>query len=82
MFSGLKDNIGDVDGPARENWQFCVFQVRKRKYNILKNGISEKINIPLGPDDETLIMCLNFSEKELKTLLVDMLKIDPIIYYE
>ena len=82
MFSGLSNNIGDVEGPARENWQFCVFQVRKRKYNILKNGISSKLNIPLGPEDETLIMCLNFSDQELKTLLVDMLKVEPIIYYE
>ena len=82
MFSGLSNNIGDVEGPARENWQFCVFQVRKRKYNILKNGISSNLNIPLGPEDETLIMCLNFSDQELKTLLVDMLKVEPIIYYE
>ena len=82
MLSGLNDNIGDVEGPAKDNWQFCVFQIRKRKYNILKNGISSKLNIPLGPGDESLIMCLNFSDKELKTLLVDMLKIEPIIYYE
>ena len=83
MLSGLnQDDIGDIEGPARENWQFWVFQVRKRKYNILKNGISDKLNIPLGPNDETLIMCLNFSDKELKTLLVDMLKVNTIIYYE
>ena len=82
MLSGLNDNIGDVEGHARENWQFCVFQIRKKKYNILKNGISSKLNIPLGPGDESLIMCLNFSDKELKTLLVDMLNVDIIIYYE
>lgn len=22
MLSGLNDNIGDVEGPAKENWQF------------------------------------------------------------
>ena len=83
MLSGLnQDDIGDIDGPARENWQFWVFQVRKRKYNILKNGISDKLNIPLGSEDETLIMWLNFSDKELKTLLVDMLKVNTIVYYE
>lgn len=39
-------------------------------------------DIPLVPGDETLIMCINFSHKELKTLLLDKLKVDPIMYYE
>ena len=57
MFGGLrKNNLVDADGPAKENWEFCIFEVRKKKYHVFKNGINEKLNIPLGPEDETLIM--------------------------
>ena len=53
-----------------------------QKYHIFKNGISDKLNIPTGPEDETLIMWINFREKELKTILLDKLNLNPIIFYE
>ena len=76
------DNLVEADGPAKENWEFCIFEVRKKKYRVFKNGISDKLNIPLGPDDETLIMCFNFKKSELKTLLIDKLNVNPIMFYE
>lgn len=72
----------DADGPPKENWEFCVFQMKKKKYHVFKSGISDKLNIPISPDEETLIMCLNFRDNELKKLLVDKLKVSPIMYYE
>mmetsp|Transcript_27544 Transcript_27544/g.31707 ORF Transcript_27544/g.31707 Transcript_27544/m.31707 type:complete len:195 (+) Transcript_27544:160-744(+) len=86
IFSNLNMNDADAmedgDGPVKENWQFCVYQMKKKKYQIFRNGISDNLNIPVGPEDETLIMCINFREKELKTLLIDKLKVNPIMYYE
>ena len=78
----LKNNMVEADGPAKENWEFWIFEVRKKKYHVFKNGISGKLNIPLGPDDETLIICKNFSKNELKTLLVDRLGINAFMFYE
>lgn len=84
MLKGLKqdDSMEDADGPVKENWQFWVFLMKKRKYHVFKNGISDKLNIPTGPEDETLIMCINFREKELKTILIDKLNVNPIMFYE
>ena len=32
ILSGLKkmNNMVDVDGPAKENWEFCIFEVKKK----------------------------------------------------
>ena len=84
LLSGLRknENLVEADGPAKENWEFCIFEVKKMKYHVFKNGINSKLNIPLGSDDETLIMCLNFKKSELKTLLIDKLDVSPIMFYE
>ena len=37
MLNGLKqdDNMEDADGPVKENWQFWVFLMKKRKYHFM-----------------------------------------------
>lgn len=46
----------DGDGPVKENWEFCIFEVKKKVYRRFRNGINDKLSIPLGAQDETLIM--------------------------
>lgn len=85
IFSGLKkedEDFGEGDGPVKENWRFCVFQLKKKKYHVFKNGINGRFNIPMDENDETMFMCVNFTEKELKSLLINKLGVNPIMFYE
>lgn len=66
----------------KENWKLCIFELGKRQYHTFENKMSANYNIPIVPEDETLIICVNFSHKELKTLLIDKLEVNPIMYYE
>lgn len=53
-----------------------------KQYHLFEDSGSVNSDIPLVPGDETLIMCINFSAKELRTLLLDKLKVDDIMFYE
>lgn len=66
----------------KEHWKLCIFELGKRQYHSFENKMSANYNIPIVPEDETLIVCVNFSHKELKTLLIDKLEVNPIMYYE
>lgn len=70
------------DKPAKERWKLCIFELGKKQYHSFENKKSADYNIPLVPEDETLIICVNFSQKELKSLLIDKLDVNPIMHYE
>jgi len=59
----------EKEEPQSEGWHFYIFEMGKKKYHSFqtknKNNF-KKVN--LDPNDETLIICVNFTEKELRTL--------------
>lgn len=46
------------------------------------NKMEARYNIDLNPSEETVVICTNFSDKELRILLLEKLNLNPVIYYE
>ena len=68
--------------PNKEVWKLSIYELGKKQFHVFDNKITANYNIPIIPEDETLIVCVNFSSKELKMLLIDRLNINPIMYSE
>lgn len=68
--------------PMKEHWRLCIFELGKKQYHIFENKLLANYNIPIVPEDETVIVCVNFSHKELRMLLIDRLDVNPIMFYE
>ena len=42
---------------AKFAWQFCIFEMSKKKYHLFDNKLkADYNNIPINPDDETLMV--------------------------
>ncbi|CAI2387741.1 unnamed protein product [Moneuplotes crassus] len=68
--------------PEEDHWKLCIFELGKSQYHVFKNKMIANYDLPIIPEDETLILCVNFSQKELKSLLRERLQINPILYSE
>ena len=68
--------------PNKELWKLSIYELGKKQYHVFDNKITANYSVPIIPEDETLIVCVNFSSKELKMLLIDRLNINPIMYSE
>ncbi|CAI2358831.1 unnamed protein product [Moneuplotes crassus] len=68
--------------PVTDQWKLCIFELGKAQYHTFHNKMIANYDIPIVPEDETVILCVNFSQKELKSLLKDRLEINPILYSE
>lgn len=39
-----------------EHWRFCIFELSKRQYHIFEDKMTANYNMPIDPDDQTLIV--------------------------
>ena len=78
-----KDSEEEDAKEERTNWRFSVFNLQRRIY-YLYNSIDRDtfVDIPFEGDSEIFIVCLNFGERKLKSLLIDYLNVNPMIFYE
>ena len=42
--------------PSKEHWKLCIFELGKRQYHVFENKMVANYNIPIVPEDETLIL--------------------------
>jgi hypothetical protein len=42
--------------PLKDHWKMCIFELGKRQYHMFENKMSANYNIPIVPEDETLIV--------------------------
>ena len=70
------------DKKNKTNWKFSIFNLKKRDYRQFYNFNWESLNTQFDGDSEVILAWINFSERELKTLLIDYLNVNPMIFYE
>ena len=42
--------------PNKEHWRFCIFELGKKQYHMFENKMVANYNMPIDPEDETLIV--------------------------
>lgn len=80
--SKTQDSEDAEQDDRHKTWRLCVFEVPKKQYHVFGRKDFASSNIPVSAEEETLIVCVNFSNKELKLLLLNKLKVNPVMFYE
>ena len=62
--------------------KLCIFNIKQRTYQIINSFGKDKLNIQFDGKSELFITWINFKENELKTLLIDHLDVNPMLFYE
>lgn len=70
--------------PKNFSWQFGVFELKRRQYKFYteKDRENESLNLSVDEHEQTLLYCRNFNEDEIKSIIIDQMRVNPIVYYE
>ncbi len=68
----VKEDL-DLEYKAPENlkWQLGIFELKKRAWKIYRDKHKGNMDLSIDPREKTLLICWDFSEDEIKTLLVE-----------
>ena len=68
--------------PKDLRWQLGIFELRKWEYQIYNDRSSDNVDLTIDESEQTLLFCWNFNEDEIKAVLIDQMRVNPIVYYE